>query len=134
MKNIDYIQWDSNFMTGIDKIDDGHLQFIRIYNQLVDIIQKDMCNQKMFEIMYGLIHYVEHHLINEEICYQGYEGFASHKKRHQEFIDRINDFQSQLSDGKNIEACKNLALFLHDWFTEHILKHDKDAVDFVKNN
>ncbi len=134
MENFDFIQWDKNFMTGIDKIDDGHLQFTRIYNQLVDIIQKDMCNQKMLEIMYALIHYAEHHLINEEIYYQGYEGFAVHKNRHQEFIKRINEFQSHLTDRTDLTACKKLVVYLHEWFTEHILKQDKDAVEFVKNN
>ena|SRR6056297_691548 len=134
MENFDFIQWDNSFLTGIDKIDDGHLQFTRIYNQLVDTIQKDMCRQKMLEIMYALIHYAEHHLINEEIYYQGYEGFAVHKKRHQEFIERINEFQSHLTDRTNLDACKNLVAYLYEWFTEHILKQDKDAVEFVKKN
>lgn len=127
----DYIQWQPSIMTGIEKIDEGHLQFIKIHNQLVDIINKDFCQQKIVEMLYALIYYAEHHLINEEICYQGYDGFAEHKANHQKFIDKINHIQSYLSKDKKA-ACEELLAFLQNWFEEHILKQDKAAVEFVK--
>lgn len=129
----DYIQWQPDFMTGIEKIDEGHLQFIKIHNQLVDIMNKDFCQQKIVELLYALMHYAEHHLINEEIYYQGYNGFAEHKVNHQKFIQKINQIQSYLVKDNSPEACDKLFVFLQDWFKNHILEQDKAAVDYVKN-
>ncbi|HKK59121.1 MAG TPA: bacteriohemerythrin [Salinivirga sp.] len=129
----DYIQWQPEFMTGIEKIDEGHLQFIKIHNQLVDIMNKDFCRQKIVELLYALMHYAEHHLINEEIYYQGYDGFAEHKVNHQKFIEKINQTQSYLANDSSPEACDELLAFLKSWFKNHILEKDKAAVDYVKS-
>lgn len=132
MDTFDYIQWQPEYKTGVEKIDDGHLQFVKIYNQLVDVLQKDYCRQKIVELLYALIHYAEHHLINEEICYRGYDGFAAHKAKHQEFIDKINQIRTYLVEQDSNEACRQLLIYLHKWFTNHILEHDREAVEYVK--
>lgn len=134
MNELDYIQWQPDFLTGIDKIDEGHHHFIKTHNKLVDIINKDFCEQKLLEILYALMHYAEHHLINEEICYQGYEGFAEHKAKHKEFIDKINDVRVVMEKKQNPEVCLKLQSYMQEWFEQHIIKRDMEAVEYVKNN
>lgn len=134
MSTIDYIQWQPNYKTGIDKIDEGHLHFIKIHNQLVDIINEEYCQQKILEVLYALMYYAEHHLINEEICYQGYHDFSAHKARHKEFIAQINEIRNHLQEKQSRKACSDLLEYLHQWFENHILKHDIEAVNFVRKN
>jgi hemerythrin len=134
MNELDYIQWQPDFLTGIDKIDEGHHHFIKTHNKLVDIINRDFCEKKLLEILYALMHYAEHHLINEEICYQGYEGFAEHKAKHKEFISKINDVRVVMEKNQNPEVCLKLQHYMQDWFEHHIIKRDMEAVEFVKNN
>ena len=134
MSEIDYIQWQPEFLTGIDKIDEGHHHFIKTHNKLVDIINKDFCAQKLLEILYALMHYAEHHLINEEICYQGYDGFGEHKAKHKEFIDKINDVRKIMEKEKQPEICVDLQQYMQEWFKQHIIKRDMEAVEYVKNN
>jgi hemerythrin len=134
MSEIDYIQWQPEFLTGIDKIDEGHHHFIKTHNKLVDIINKDICSQKLIEILYALMHYAEHHLINEEICYQGYDGLSEHKVKHKEFINKINDVRKSLEKEQSPAICEKLQQYMNEWFEQHIIKKDKEAVDFVKNN
>jgi hemerythrin len=134
MNEIDYIQWRPEFLTGIDKIDEGHHHFIKTHNKLVDIINKDLCAKKLLEILYAIMHYVEHHLINEEICYQGYDGFSEHKAKHKEFVSKINDVREVMEKDNDPEVCKKLQTYLHNWFMQHIIKKDMEAVEYVKNN
>lgn len=132
MSKIDYIQWQPEFLTGIDKIDEGHHHFIKTHNKLVDIINKNFCAQKLLEILYALMYYAEHHLINEEICYQGYDGLSEHKAKHKEFINKINEVRKSMVKEHTPDVCISLQNHMHEWFELHIIKKDKEAVDYVK--
>ena len=60
-----------------------------------------------------------------------FPGLPEHKKLHAGFIQRIIQFQEDYE--KDItKTCKSLLPFLDDWFDNHILKYDKQAVDYLK--
>lgn len=133
MKEIDYIQWKSEFETGIEKIDEGRLQFIKLHNQLIDIVAERHCEKKTMEFIYSLIHYAEHHLLNEEICYQSFDGLAEHKARHQTFVSTISDSLNHMTNKDNHYDCQKLLIFLNNWFYEHIMKNDKTIIEAIKH-
>jgi len=134
MKKIDYIQWIPELETGIEKIDEGRLQFIRLHNNLIDIIAEKHCEKKIMEFIYALIHYAEHHLLNEEICYQTFDGLAEHKARHQTFVSTISDSLNHLTSKDNPYDCQKLLTFLNNWFFEHILTNDKAIIEAIKQS
>ncbi|MFO7864892.1 MAG: hemerythrin domain-containing protein [Salinivirgaceae bacterium] len=134
MEEIDYIQWQPEFKTGIDKIDDGRLQFIKLHNQLVDIVNKEYCDQKIVEFLYALIHYAEHHLLNEEICYRSFDGLTEHKARHQTFVDTISEIRNHIAQKNSEVGCKKLLVYLHGWFHNHIMHQDKEVLNTIKHN
>jgi len=132
MKKIDYIQWIPELETGIEKIDEGRLQFIRLHNNLIDIIAEKHCEKKIMEFIYSLIHYAEHHLLNEELYYQSFDGLAEHKARHQTFVSTISESLNQMTNVDRAYDCQKLLSFLNNWFFEHIMTNDKAIIEAIK--
>ena len=54
-----------------------------------------------------------------------------HKEKHQEFINRIILFQKDFQNGA-AGICKSMFEFLEDWFENHILEYDRQAIDFLR--
>lgn len=132
MKVINYIQWQTEFATGIDKIDEGRLQFIKLHNLLLDIITQDNCNDKILEFIYSLLYYAEHHLLNEELHYQHFEGIAEHKAHHKLFVNTISETMNEITKNDSLKGCEKLLVYLNNWFITHILQQDREVVDAIK--
>lgn len=133
MDVINHLTMQPEYATGIEILDQGHEQFLKLHNQLVDIVNKDLCREKTIEVLYGLMHYTEHHLINEELYYREYACFSEHIGKHKVFVEKINEARKNIADNNNKAACSELLVFLNEWFCEHIIKHDKHAIEYVLN-
>lgn len=130
----DPFTWKAEYNVNISLIDDQHKKFLEILNLLRVGIIKKPCKEKISEIFFSLVHYAEHHLIQEEIYFKNYRypNFTQHKEAHKNFIDRIIKFREDYE--KSIEkVCEEMYDFLVDWFENHILKYDKEAVGFLLN-
>ena len=97
-------------------------------------ILEQPCKERISEIFFSLVHYAEHHLIQEEIYFKNYQypNFTQHKEAHNNFIDRIIKFREDYEKGVE-NVCHEMYEFLVNWFENHILKYDKEAVEFLLN-
>ena len=128
----DPFTWKPEYNVNITLIDDQHKKFLEMLNFLrVGIIEKP-CKEKISEILFSLAHYAEHHLIQEEIYFKNYQypNFTQHKEAHKDFIDRIIKFREDYEKGAD-KVCEEMYGFLVDWFENHILKYDKEAIEFL---
>jgi len=118
----------------ISFIDEQHRKFLDILNELKLVVAGKECRQKTSELFFALVHYAEHHLIQEEIYLKDYQypGFSQHKESHNLFIQRLSRFQEDFEAEKE-NVCLEMHNFLQEWFENHILKYDKDAVAFLKS-
>lgn len=130
----DPFKWKPEYNVNISLIDEQHKKFLEILNLLREGIIEEPCKEKISEIFFSLVHYAEHHLIQEEIYFKNYQypNFTQHKEAHNNFIDRIIKFREDYE--KEVEnVCEEMYSYLVDWFENHILKYDKEAVEFLLN-
>lgn len=127
--------WKEEYTVNISIIDEQHKKFLDIINELKVIINTNSCTSKASKIFFQIAYHIDHYFIKEEIYFKDckYPNFEQHKIDHNQFIDKIIKFQKDLENNKQ-NVCLDLYKYLEDWFDEHILKYDKEAVDFLKKS
>jgi len=125
--------WKEEYNTGVEFIDEQHKYFFNIITSLEKSISGNECRDDASKIFFSLVHYAEHFLIQEEIYLResDFPGLKEHKELHAGFIKRIIRFQEDYENAVT-DTCKSLLPFLDEWFNSHILKYDREAVDYMK--
>ena len=125
--------WKEGYNTGVKFIDEQHRYFFNIISGLKKSIEEGKCRETASRIFFSLVHYAEHFLIQEEIYLREakFPGNQEHKDLHAGFIQRVIQFRQDYEKDLT-RTCKSLLPFLDEWFGNHILKYDKEAVDYLK--
>jgi hemerythrin len=100
---------------------------------LKDNLNDGVCIDSASKIFFSLAHYAEHFLIQEEIYFRDYQfpRIKEHKDQHRGFIRRVIQFQADYEQDVG-ETCRSMLAYLEEWFGNHILKHDKEVIDYLK--
>ncbi len=127
--------WKDEYTVNISIIDEQHKKFLDIINELKVVINNDFCKDKASQVFFQIAYLIDHYFIKEEIYFKDckYPNFEQHKIDHNQFLDKIIQFQKDLENNKK-DICLDLYNYLELWFDEHILKFDKEAVDYLKKN
>ena len=125
--------WNEDYNTGVTFIDEQHRYFFNIVNDLKENLNEGVCRDSASKIFFSLAHYAEHFLIQEEIYFRDYQfpRLKEHKDLHKEFIRRVIQFQSDYEKDVG-ETCRSMLAYLGEWFENHILKYDREAIDYLK--
>ncbi len=128
-------QWKDEYTVNIKVIDEQHQKFLSIINELKVVINEGSCKENVSGIFFQIAYLIDHYFIQEEIYFNDlkYPNFEQHKIEHNSFIDRIIKFQKDLENNKP-DLCLEIYHYLEEWFDEHILKYDKEAVEYLKNS
>jgi hemerythrin len=126
-----YFVWDESLNTGIPVIDSQHRRIVDYINQLQDAISTHD-EGVVQEILDDLVEYtVSHFSFEEHLQEQAqYANFEAHKKTHEKFTARINDYQERFHAGEDI--AETLLSDLRDWLIKHIKQDDADYVGVAK--
>lgn len=125
--------WKEEYNTGVNFIDEQHKYFLNIISELQECLYSGSCRDSASKIFFSLVHYAEHFLIQEEIYFKDYHfpSTNEHKELHSAFIKRVIQFKTDYE--RDIEhTCQTMQEYLIDWFNNHILKYDKEAIDYLK--
>jgi len=133
--NPESYQWKEEYTVNIKVIDEQHKKFLSIINELKLIINSDSCEKKVSSIFFQLAYLIDHYFIKEEIYFKDlkYPNFEQHISDHNKFIDRIIQFQKDVENSKP-NLCVEIYHYLEAWFDEHILKYDKEAVEYLRKS
>ncbi len=129
----DKYAWKAEYDTGVKFIDEQHRYFLNIIRDLKDCLDKGVCKESASKIFFSLVHYAEHYLIQEEIYFKDYHfpSVNQHKELHAAFIKRVIQFKTDYA--RDIEhTCQTMMEYLESWFENHILKYDKEAIEYLK--
>ncbi len=126
------LEWKEEYNVNISFIDEHHQKFLNILNNLQEVVHQDNCSERISEIYFSLVHYAEHYLIREAMYFKEYPNFIHHQDAHKEFINRVTKLQRDFEAGKK-EVCSEMYQYLLEWFQNHILKYDKEAVNYLKS-
>ncbi|MDT8400842.1 MAG: bacteriohemerythrin [Bacteroidales bacterium] len=124
--------WKKEYELHHDLYDEQAKKFLEIINQMKRIITGGVKEGDISDIFFQLTYYYEQFMIREEINMKktGYKAMDSHRSSHKDFIDRILRFREDYEKG-DPEVCNDMYFFLEKWFDDHMMKDDRDAVDFI---
>ena len=118
--------FESEFMLGIDAMDNEHMQLVDMINQVHALIsegKRDEAREYFNEILsdYVVKHFDDEEKFMEEI---GFPGLEMHKKIHENFKQSFYDLQPKIAsfDDKAFRAALSDAF---SWIITHIGKTDR---------
>ena len=125
-----YLKWTKDLDTGIDVIDGQHRQIVDYINQLHDAKVTEN-EQVISKVLGDTIEYTVSHFGFEETLLEdaGYEFIRPHKKVHELFIKRINEYKQRFDSGEDV--AEELLDLLSRWLFSHIRNDDAAYVPTV---
>lgn len=129
------IIWSSNLCVGVKSIDAQHKKLVGMINDLHEAMKEKTSRTVMVDIVGRLKDYVVTHFKHEEHIFDahGYPEAEAHKLIHNQFVERILDFEEGLQGGQATLSLEVLQ-FLKDWLVDHIMGTDKEYVPFMKEH
>jgi hemerythrin len=118
------------YYTGIEFIDQEHSRLFEIANEAYELLTNQFIPDKydyIVKVIEELRDYTQYHFNHEEEYMNqiGYKRILSQKVAHDDFIQKINDFDLDSIDENQKDALLELLDFLNTWLVEHIYKRDK---------
>ena len=127
--------WNDTYSVGIPSIDEQHKKILDMINELsLSLINKEDESRQVLVIL-KLASYTISHFRHEENIFDkyNYEETDEHKESHKKLIERVDDFQTRLTENKE-DIGEELLGFLITWLLNHILLMDKRYMPFMKKN
>ena len=132
----DLIRWDPKFALGIPYIDEQHKHLVELCNKLYTEVLASRLKYEndnstpwqnaLAGTLKECVNYVTNHFSSEEKLMKlvSYEQFSEHKKRHDEFTNKVLETAKGFSSMNFSDAVK-FCKFLYDWILSHIAHEDK---------
>lgn len=123
-------EFKDEFRTGIESIDNEHAKLFEIANRAYETLMDEFIHDKydyIVDILSELKEYASTHFQHEEeyMMSINYRKLFSQKAMHEDFIQKISEYDLSKVDEDNKEAILDILSFLNEWLVEHIMKSDK---------
>lgn len=127
------IKWTDDLNTGIEVIDKQHKRIVDYINDLENAHQKQD-RETVGRVLDDLVDYTLSHFAFEESLQEeaGYKYCKPHKKVHELFVRRVNEYLKRFKLGDDVTA--EIHKLLSSWLINHIKRDDADYVAAVKTN
>lgn len=131
MKSFD---WDDKYDVGVRRFNEQHMQLLKILNDVYIAMNDKQDKYAIAQILNDLLKYAKEHLTEEEACLKAnkYPDFINHKKLHENFINKLTQFCKDFKADK-FSLHFEIAVFLKNWITNHIMIVDKEYKDFLNS-
>jgi len=123
------IEWNVNFLVGIQEIDRHHKHLVNSLNEAYDRFREGKEIELSF--LQELVDYAAHHFACEESWMKktSYPNLAAHQEEHALFTSRVCEFKREYK--RNARISVELLWFLCNWVTHHIRETDAEFGRFV---
>lgn len=124
-------KWDRDFVTGLELVDEQHIQLIHIINEGFQtyINLNSVDTAQVQSLRDNLANYVVMHFSTEEQLMSDYKihtGHADeHKKAHAAFTNKVASFFKVSDDSFSASYMHEMLEYLIRWLAYHILNMDK---------
>lgn len=128
---MEHIKWDDSLSINLSQFDDQHKKLLYLINEFYTNVENSS-SEKLAKILTGLLEYTIEHFTSEEkhMVEYRYPDYLSHKKQHDLFILKINEFHDKFYSGSFFLPLR-IKLFLKRWIVNHILVIDKKYAEFL---
>lgn len=129
------INWSDNLSVNIKGLDNQHKKLVSIINELHDAMKKGESSKVLTKILFEMAAYTKTHFKSEEELFDkfNYPDKIKHKKEHDMFVQKVDDFMTEYKSGKT-NLSFELMNFLTKWLMNHIQVSDKAYSGFLNNN
>jgi hemerythrin len=127
------ILWTDDLNTGIDVIDKQHRRIVDYINDL-ELAKAKQDREVVGKVLEELVDYTLSHFAFEESLQEeaGYKYCKPHKKVHDLFVRRVNEYLERFRLGDDI--VDEIHHMLTSWLINHIRRDDADYVAAVRAN
>ncbi len=127
--DVSFFKLPKKYRTGIVMVDNQHQRLVDMVTQL-DTIRKTQYSSVQFklgevgQVVRQLTEYTISHFAFEESLMReaNYEHYSAHKRIHELFITRVNEYKERFSTGEDI--VDEIFEVLNRWLFNHILNDD----------
>ncbi|OFY30598.1 MAG: hypothetical protein A2X09_03745 [Bacteroidetes bacterium GWF2_43_11] len=125
MSNPEKLKWSNILSIGNQAIDNDHAELLSIFNQLVDLTNKEGSRSEFAEILSRMTDYARQHFKKEEAYMEkfAYPNLSEHKKSHQTYIQTVANYNLSFLRNQKPDPIA-LLMFIESWWTNHILHAD----------
>ncbi|MHB8136545.1 MAG: bacteriohemerythrin [Anaerolineaceae bacterium] len=124
-----FYSWKQEYSVGNDLMDEQHQVLIEMINKLHDAMKIGKGNVEAGHIVTEMIDYSVMHFSMEEKF--AYTGRSDHNIEHTAFMTKADEFRKHINTG-SFTLSMEVANFLKDWLTNHILVNDMAYSKVVK--
>lgn len=129
------MSWDDAYSVNVENIDDQHKQLIQYLNELHDALGNGTAMDIMDDLVQNLLVFSDTHFTAEELLFEKYQypERYEHMASHEEFIEKVNEIASQISD-ENYRLPVETMKFLRHWLLEHMQGEDQLYAKYFKEH
>ncbi|WP_027340573.1 bacteriohemerythrin [Halonatronum saccharophilum] len=131
------ISWKKRFEIGVEEIDKQHKELFEQTERLLKACQEKRGSEELESLLEFLGNYVQTHFETEEKLQKkyNYPDYKEHKKAHNDFVKKIEEFKQEFKEGKkNVASLMRLNRTITRWLVNHIKKEDQGLGDYIKGN
>lgn len=128
-----FLEWEAKYSVGIHPIDTQHQRWFALVSQFYDSIRQKQTQQAIGDVLQSLLEYTQTHFLTEQTLLKKYQYplYEQHLAKHQEFIARLQDFQTRFQNRKLLLPIE-IADFVKQWLTGHVLGEDLRYAPFLQ--
>ncbi len=126
--------WKNEYAIGVDAIDEQHKYLFSLLAQISEMADKNDA-EKIYDAILDMKHYTQVHFYDEELLMQlsGYPELEQHRKQHQRFINKADDFIDDL-EAFPLAAIVEMTGYLGDWLISHIQVSDGQYSEYKRES
>ena len=128
----EYLKWNSDCSTGVDKFDDQHKKLLELLNQLLESIKEREETSGMGFVLKELFFFAVSHFNDEEEALKrfGYEHLEEQIKEHDKIKLMVGRLHQNYLAGNKPETIEILEVITR-WFEDHLKNMDTKYGPFL---
>ena len=128
------VQWDETLSVGVREIDAQHQKLLSLINELHESMKEGKSREMLDQVVSRLKDYARTHFSTEEKLMRqtGFPGFEEHRVQHDKFIEKVLDFELEMSEGRTSPL--EVARFLMDWYVRHVKGTDRKYAGHLQSH
>lgn len=134
-KSPEIVSWSETYATGIELIDNQHMQLVKLTNELYRgcMSGKETANAAFKDTMSRMVEYVRFHFAAEQKILEAvkYPEYKAHKKLHDTLVMNILEAVKEYEKGVKFVP-NQFVRTLKDWIFGHIAVYDKGYSLYIR--
>lgn len=129
------LTWNESLLTGVNKIDDQHMELFHTMNRLFDASSQGKGLEEITKVFEFLDDYIRSHFKTEEEYMEkyGYPQSADHKELHKTFKKDLAKLKRKMKKSFNeLSLLPEANWLLGEWWINHINNVDRRLGAFLK--